>query len=264
MTSEQIEEPVRTTVKDGVATVMIDRPARKNALSVVAANRLTDAWERLNADPAVRVIILTSSDCGVFSAGLDLKEAKHLAESEGVDILTRMRDPFHTAMRKVEKPIIAAMTGSAMAGGMLLSLNCDLRVGLAGTVAGITEVRIGRGSPWAAPLLWMLPQAVLSEMLLTGETVPIERLRDLGFVNYVEDTPDQVRARAHDLAQRLLLGAPLSLKAAKASLQAWQNLGLEAGFEEAVRLHAEVYASRDAIEGPQAFAERRAPQWEGR
>jgi len=75
LTSEQIEEPVRTTVKDGVATVMIDRPARKNALSVVAANRLTDAWERLNADPAVRVIILTSSDCGVFSAGLDLKEA---------------------------------------------------------------------------------------------------------------------------------------------------------------------------------------------
>lgn len=258
------EEPVRITIADAIATVTIDRPARKNALSVVAANALTDAWEKLEADGNVRVIVLTSADCGVFSAGLDLKEAKQLAEREGADILTRMRDPFHSSMRKVSKPIIAAMTGSAMAGGMLLSLNCDLRVGLAGSVAGITEVRIGRGSPWAAPLLWMLPQPVLSEMLLTGETVPIERLRDFGFVNYVEDTPDLVRARAYDLAQRLLRGAPLSIKAAKASMSAWANLGCQAGFEEAVRLHAEVYASRDAVEGPQAFAERRAPHWEGR
>jgi enoyl-CoA hydratase/carnithine racemase len=261
---EVLEEPVLVSVADGVATVSINRPARKNALSVAAANGLTAAWERLEADKDVRVIVLTSADCGVFSAGLDLKEAKHLVDSEGIDILTRMRDPFHSTMRRVGKPIIAAMTGSAMAGGMLLSLNCDLRVGLAGTVAGVTEVRVGRGSPWAAPLLWMLPQPILSQMLLTGETVPIERLRDFGFVNYVEDTPDLVRARAHDLAQRILLGAPLSIKAAKASLAAWANLGCQAGFEEAVRLHAEVYSSRDAVEGPQAFAERRAPQWEGR
>jgi enoyl-CoA hydratase/carnithine racemase len=257
-------QPIRTAVEDRIATVTIDRPARKNALSIAAANGLTSTWRELESNDRVGVIVLTSADCGVFSAGLDLKEAKELAESEGVDILTRMEDPFHTVMRSVTKPIIAAMTGSAMAGGMLLSLNCDIRIGLAGTSAGITEVRIGRGSPWAAPLLWMLPQPTLSEMLLTGEPVPIERLRDLGFVNYVEPTPDHVRARAYDIASRILLGAPLSLKAAKASMAAWQNLGCQAGFEEAVRLHEEVYRSRDASEGPRAFAERRAPRWEGR
>lgn len=256
--------PIRIETDDDIATICIDRPEAKNALSVAAANALTDAWDRLDSDPAVRAIILTSTDCGVFSAGLDLKEAKAISEAGEGDILSKMRDPFHTRMREVRKPIVAAMTGSLMAGGMLLSLNCDLRVGLAGTVAGITEVKVGRGSPWAAPLLWMLPQGVLMEMLLTGETFPIEKLRDLGFVNYVEDTPSQVRARALELARKITAGAPLSVKAAKSSVKAWQDLGCSAGFEEAVRLHAEVYASRDAVEGPRAFAERRKPRWEGR
>ncbi len=258
------EQPITVRIEDGVATVCIDRPAARNALSIAAADGLADAWERLDRDPGVHVIILTSSDCGVFSAGLDLKEARDIAEQGGGDILSRMRDPFHTRMRDVGKPIVAAMTGSLMAGGMLLSLNCDLRVGLAGTMAGITEVKVGRGSPWAAPLLWMLPQPLLVEMLLTGDTVPIERLRDLGFINYLEETPDAVRARALDLARRIAAAAPLSVRAAKASVKAWQDLGCKAGFEEAVRLHAGVYASRDAIEGPRAFAEKRPPRWEGR
>ncbi|MFX4806012.1 enoyl-CoA hydratase/isomerase family protein, partial [Acinetobacter baumannii] len=81
-------------------------------------------------------VILTSADCGVFSAGLDLKEAAEIARNEQIDILSKMRDPFHERMRTCSKPIIAAMTGSLMAGGMMLSLMCDLRVGLKGTKAG--------------------------------------------------------------------------------------------------------------------------------
>ena len=82
----------------------------------------------------------------------------------------------------------------------MLTLNCDLRVGLKGTKVGITEVKIGRGSPWAAPALSMLPQPILMEILLTGDLMPIERLHDYGFTNYLEDTPDAVRARALDRA----------------------------------------------------------------
>ncbi len=255
---------LRVEVKDAVATVLIDRPERKNALSVAVANGLADAWERIEADPAIRVAILTSSDCGIFSAGLDLKEAQEIAAREGVDILGKMRDPFHDIMRNVSKPIIAAMTGSLMAGGMMLALNCDLRVGLAGTKAGITEVKVGRGSPWAAPALSMLPQPILMEMLLTGELMPIEALHRYGFTNYIEETPDAVRARARLLATRIVAGAPLSVKAAKASLRATMDLGCSAGIEQGKRLHAEVYASLDAIEGPKAFAEKRPPVWQGR
>ena len=157
-------EPIRYSLEDGIATITIDRPARKNALSVEAMNGLTNAWERVERDSQARVVILTSADCGVFSAGLDLRQAAEIRARDGVDILTLMRDPMQTAMRTVSKPIIAAMTGSLMAGGMLLALKCDLRIGLRGTRAGITEVKMGRGSPWAVPLLWMLPQPVVMEL----------------------------------------------------------------------------------------------------
>ncbi|MEE9590803.1 MAG: enoyl-CoA hydratase-related protein [Hyphomicrobiaceae bacterium] len=258
------QSPIKFSVDDGIATVLIDRPARKNALSVAAANGLTEAWEKIEGEPEIRVAILTSSDCGVFSAGLDLKEAARIAEQEGVDILSKMRDPFHDQMRAVSKPIIAAMTGSLIAGGMMLALNCDLRVGLAGTMAGITEVKIGRGSPWAAPALWMLPQPFLMEILLTGELVPIERFHQYGFTNYLEARPQAVRDRAGKLAQRMIAGAPLSVKAAKASVYATMDLGRAEGLKYGKRLHEEVYSSLDAIEGPKAFAEKRKPVWQGR
>ena len=257
-------EAVRYALDDGVVTVTIDRPERKNALSVEAMNGLTDAWERVEKDQQAKVVILTSTDCGVFSAGLDLKQAAEIRARDGIDILTLMRDPMQTAMRKVSKPIIAAMTGSLMAGGMLLAIKSDLRVGLRGTRAGITEVKMGRGSPWAVPLLWMLPQPLVMELVVTGETFPIERLADHGFLNYLEDTPDAVRARAMQLAHAIVEGAPLSVKAAKASVLAAMDLGCANGLVEANRLHAEVYASLDAIEGPKAFAEKRKPVWRGK
>lgn len=255
--------PIEVTVEDGIATVRINRPERKNALSVAATNGLTDAWEKIEADDNIRVAILTSADCGVFSAGLDLKEATQIARDEGVDILSKMRDPFHETMRSCKKPIIAAMTGSLMAGGMMLTLNCDLRVGLKGTKVGITEVKIGRGSPWASPALSMLPQPMLMEIVLTGDLFPIERLHDYGFTNYIEDTPDAVRTRARKLAERIAGGAPLSVIAAKASVRATMDLGCVGGLEEGKRLHEVVYASNDAIEGPKAFAEKREPVWTG-
>ena len=104
---------------------------------------------------------------------------------------------------------IAAMTGHFAAGGMVLSLNSDLRVGLAGTKGGITEAKLGRGSPWAVPMLWLLPQPLLMELTLTGELLEVERFHALGFVNYVEPTPDAVRQRACQLAARIRDNAPL-------------------------------------------------------
>lgn len=256
--------PIVLTVENGVATVLINRPERKNALSVAAFNGLADAWDQIEADPDIRVAILTSADCGVFCAGLDLKEATEIARDEGVDILSKVRDPNFDRMQICTKPIISAMTGSLMAGGMMLTLKSDLRVGLKGTKAGITEVKVGRGSPWAAPGLSMLPQPILMEMVLTGDLMPIERLHDYGFINYLEDTPDAVRARASELAGRIASGAPLSVMAAKASVRATMDLGCADGLKEGSRLHEVVYASEDAIEGPRAFAEKRPPVWKGR
>ena len=250
-------------VDDGIATVTLNRPERKNALSVYLSNRLAEFWGEVDKDPEVRVIILTSADCGIFCAGMDLKEGAEVQAEEGVNILDKLDDPFMARMRKVQKPIIAAMTGGFTAGGMVLSLNADLRIALAGTKCGIREAKVGRGSPWAVPLLWQIPQPILMEMVLTADWFPVERMQQLGFINYVEADPDAVRARARQLASAITVNAPLSVKAGKASILAGMTHGCDLGLEIASLLHQEAYASADAVEGPLAFAEKRAPKWTG-
>ena len=257
------EEMVSYTVTNGIATIKLNRPERKNALSVAANERLVKCWQQVEHDEGVRAVVLTSTDCGVFCSGMDLKETAQLAE-QGRDIIQLLKDPFFDCMRQVRKPIIAAMTGHFTAGGMVLAMNSDLRVGLAGTWGGIAEARRGRGSPWAVPLLWMMPQAILMEMIVTAEPIAIERLHSLGFVNYMEPTPDAVRARAYSLAESIVKNAPLSVMAGKQSLLKGVALGGEAGAVAARELHRPVYASQDAQEGPRAFAEKRTPQWTGR
>lgn len=249
---------------DGIMTVTLNRPAQRNALTVDVANGLHDLWEQVDADDAVKVVVLTSADCGTFCAGMDLKEAAQIKEREGKDVLSMIKDPFHSRMRKVTKPIIAAMTGHFAAGGMMLSLNADLRVGLAGTRGGITEAKLGRGSPWGVPLVWMLPQPVLMEIVLTGDMMSIDRLYQLGFVNYVEPSADAVRERAQTLAERIRDNAPLSVRAGKASILNAMTVGCEQGLKDAAQIYQSVYNSEDAQEGPRAFSEKREPVWKGR
>jgi enoyl-CoA hydratase len=258
------ENPIRFHLEDGIATVTLDRPKQRNALSIEAMNALYEVWERIDQNPQVRVAILTSSDCGTFCAGLDLKQTAAIKQQTGKDILTFMKDPFHARMRRVKVPIIAAMTGHLMAGGMLMSLNCDLRVGLAGSRVGITESKIGRGSPWAVPLLWMLPQPIVMELVLTAELMPIERLRDIGFINFLELTAEAVRERAMQLAKQIRANAPLSIEAGKRSILTAMSVGCDAGLEMAWHTYRRAYESDDAQEGARAFAEKRAPHWTGR
>jgi enoyl-CoA hydratase/carnithine racemase len=258
------DEIVLFEVSDGIATITLNRPERRNALSVAAAERLFDLWEEVDGRDDVRAVILTAAACGTFCAGMDLKEASELRASRGIDVLTMIRDPFHERMRKVRAPIIAAMTGHFTAGGFMLSLNADLRVGLAGTNGGITEAKRGRGSPWAMPLLWQMPQPVLMEMVLTGDVQPVERLHTLGFVNYVEADLEAVMTRAGTLAATIRDNAPLSVAAGKQSILRTMDLGCAEGLEEAKRIYDHVYASDDAQEGPRAFAEKRPPVWTGK
>ncbi|MBE0592521.1 MAG: enoyl-CoA hydratase/isomerase family protein [Gemmatimonadales bacterium] len=251
------------SVEDGIATVCINRPKQRNALSISVSNGLARLWEKIDETPEIRVVILTSADCGTFCAGLDLKEAARMKAETGEDILTFHRDAFQWRMRRVKVPIIAAMTGHVAAGGMLLSLNSDIRVGLAGSTIGITETKIGRGSPWGMPLVWMLPEPILMEMVMTGDMYPIEKLEKLGFINYLEADADAVRARARNLAERIRDNAPLSVIAGKRAILTAMSVGCDNASETAWHIYRDVYASNDAQEGPRAFAEGRPPRWTG-
>ncbi len=257
------DHPVQYQCAEGIALITLNRPAQRNALSIAAADQLHALWERIDSDRDVSVAVLTAAPCGTFCAGMDLKEAAAVRAETGRDVLDMMKDPFYERMRDVRKPVVAAMTGHFSGAGMVLSLNADLRVGLAGTFGGISEAKRGRGSPWAVPLAWMLPQPVLMELTLTAELMAVERLAELGFVNYVEVSAAAVLERALQLARAIAANAPLSVLAGKGAIRDAMALGAEAGLAAAKERYRPVYASADAIEGPRAFAERRAPVWRG-
>jgi len=249
--------------KDGIAYLTLNRPESRNAINIEMYNMVNEYWKRVNEDDDIRVLIVTGAGDKVFSAGMDLKEVARLKEEGRKDLLKYVDDPYLLKMRSVKKPIIAAINGNAFAGGLLLSLNSDIRVAVEGATFAITESKIGRGSPWAIPLLWMLPLGIVMEMTLTGDPIPAERMYKMGFLNRLVKR-EELMPTAISIAERIRDNAPLSVMAAKESLLRGMDLGLKAGFEKAIEIYKTVYASEDAQEGPRAFAEKRKPVWKGR
>jgi enoyl-CoA hydratase/carnithine racemase len=258
------EDIVLYEVDQYVATITLNRPGARNALLVETLERLGQLWREIDRDPDVRVAILTGSDCGTFCAGMDLKQMAEVRATEGVDILSKIGDASFSNMRDVRTPLIAAINGYAPAGGLMLALNCDLRVAVESAQLAITEVHRGRGSPWAMPLYWQMPQSLVSELTLVGDFMPVQRFYDVGFINYLEPDVPSMMHRARTLAQRIAEAAPLSVEAAKRSSMATMDLVMGHALKEAAQLHEKAYASEDAIEGPRAYAEKRKPVWQGR
>ncbi len=254
---------VQCVVDDGVAYIRLNRPRSRNAVSIEVANRLTALWDRIDSDDAIKAVVLDAAECGVFCAGMDLKEMK-AARERGEDPLTKMHDPFQSRMREIGKPIIAALTGHFIGAGMLLAMGADIRIGLAGSTGAISEAKFGRGTSWIVPMLWMLPTPILAEMAMTGDSVPVEDLKRHGFVNHVEETVTGVRDKAKEIAEKIAANSPLSVRAAKQTLVAGMDLGCAEGLIRGEELHRPVYASRDATEGASAFSEKRKPHWIGR
>jgi enoyl-CoA hydratase/carnithine racemase len=251
-------EVVGYRLEDGVAWLVIDRPEARNAINQAVGKGLWEGFRRFEEDPAAAVLVLTGAG-EAFCAGADLKEMAAL----GLTVPPRDMAPNLGRNLHVTKPVIAAVNGPAFGGGFLLAQMCDLCV--AGTSAqfAITEARWGRGAPWAAPLPWLVPPRVAMELLLTGEPIDAQRAYEVGLVNRVVPDPE-LRSEAGRLARRIAGNAPLSVRAAKAMVQASAGRDLDEAVEQGWRLFEPVYLSEDAQEGPRAFVERRPPLWKGR
>lgn len=250
--------PVTYQVSDGVAWLTINRPDARNALSKAVRDGLWDGVRAFNADEEAKVLVLTGAGDKAFSAGGDLKEmASERLSLPGVDFL-----PQFGRNIDVPKPTIAAVNGVALAGGFLLAQQCDLCVAAESARFGITEVKVGRGAPWAAPLPWLIPPRAAMEILLTGDLIDAARAERLGLVNRVVPDAD-LRTATQDLALRIASNAPLSVAAGKATVRLIAEHPLSAAYEHAERIWEPVYLSEDALEGPAAFRDKRPPQWKG-
>ena len=244
---------------DGIAVITLNRPETRNALGLDIRAGLFSAWDRFEREPALRVAILTGSGDKAFCAGGDLKEMTELR------LTVPPRDMFPVPGDNIEltKPTIAAVNGVAFAGGWMIAQACDLCVASTRAQFAITEVKVGRSSPWASPLIHMIPQRIMMEIVLTGKPISAQRAYEIGLVNRLAE-PDGLMAAALALAADILDGAPLSVRAARETVMLSTEMGRGAALRAARHASEYAYRSEDAQEGPKAFAEKRRPQWKGR
>jgi 2-(1,2-epoxy-1,2-dihydrophenyl)acetyl-CoA isomerase len=255
-------------VKDGIATLTLNRPERLNALGGTLRQDLHDAVTRAGADPEVRVMVVTGAGKG-FCSGGDVKamgEAKAgQRERPLLEKIAPGRDRTLLAMREAPQPIIAAVNGAAAGAGMNLALGCDLRI--ASTAAKFTQAFVKRGlhPDWGGT--YFLPRVVgmakACEMIFTGEVIDAAEALRLGIVSQIV-APEELLPTAYEVARRIAAGPPVAIRLAKRSLYANEDLDLRGALQMETMAQNICFETEDATEGIRAFGEKRAPIFKGR
>jgi enoyl-CoA hydratase len=252
-------EAVRTERRDNVLLITIDRPEVRNAVNAAVAAGIAGALDELDGDEALSVGILTGAG-GYFCAGMDLG-----AFVKGESPWFGDRGFAGIAQRAARKPLIAAIEGFAVAGGMEIALACDLIVAAKGAKLGIPEAK--RSLVAAGGALLRLPRRmpyhVVMELALTGDPLPAERFHEFGVVNRLAE-PGAAVDVALELAGKLAKNGPLALAASKRILQEQFDWSSAEMWERQGAISGPVFASEDAKEGANAFKEKRDPVWKGR
>ncbi|MCW3028474.1 MAG: crotonase/enoyl-CoA hydratase family protein [Solirubrobacterales bacterium] len=257
--SDETSPVVLTERLGNVLLITLNRPEVRNAVNAALAAGVAGALDELDEDPSLSVGVLTGTG-GFFCAGMDLG-----AFVKGEVPWFGDRGFAGIAQRASRKPLIAAIEGFAVAGGMEIALACDLIVAARGAKMGIPEVT--RSLVAAGGALLRLPRRmpyhVVMELALTGDPLPAERFHELGLVNRITEPGDAIDG-ALELAGRLAKNGPLALIASKQILQQQFNWSTEEMWDKQGAITGPVFASEDAKEGASAFKEKRQPAWQGR
>ncbi len=273
MTQPYDEAPVQVEIDDRIAFVTLNSPETLNALSPRMVVELADVWERIEARRDVAVVLLSAAEGRAFCVGADLKTL--------IPLLSGSREPADEWDRQVKEdprllnrallrtsrftvPVIAAVSGFVLAGGMELMLACDVRLVGEGSTFGLTEVSRGLipGGGGLARLSRQLPYAAAAKLVLTGEHVSATEALEMGLVNSVVPT-DALAAEAKDLATRMARNSPIAMRKAKEALIQCSGIPFSEALRKESVLAAEVLKTDDAKEGPRAFMEKRAPRFTG-
>lgn len=249
---------------DFVAEVVLDRPASLNAFSSAMAGEFADTLRQLAVDSGVRVVVLSSSAERAFCAGADLKERASFSDDDLLAQRPLIRDLF-ASVRDLPMPAIAAVQGFALGGGFELALSCDVIVADETAVFGLTEVTVGLvpGGGGTQLLTRRIGVGRASDLVLSGRKVEAAEAYQLGIADRLVPA-GKARAAALELANAMAANSPLAVRAAKRAVRAALGASIDVGLVvEDSAWHAAA-VSADRREGIAAFAEKRAPKWEGR
>ena len=248
------DSAVLTEIRGRVLLITLNRPEAMNAINTDLAQGLLSAIEELDSNDGLTAAVLTGSGRG-FCSGMDLKAFAAGGPPQGFDQFLETGS---------EKPLIAAIEGFALAGGLEVALTCDLLVAAEDAKIGIREVKVGLFAAGGALLRLprRLPYSVAMEMALTGQPITADQAKNYRLVSRVTEKGGTVEA-AMELAESIAENAPLAVAASKALIQAQQGITEEEFWELQKPYMRKVFTSNDAKEGPASFAEKRSPNWSG-
>jgi enoyl-CoA hydratase len=249
---------------EGIATITLNRPEALNAFSGEVVNEVLQALEDARTDENARVIVLTGAGDRAFSAGADIKAMKGMNALKARD-LSLMGGRLCGALESLEKPVIAALNGYAVGGGLEVAMACDLRIASENARMGQTEINIGLIPGWGGTqrLTRLIGSTKAKELVFTGKMIDAKTAEQLGIVNMVVSA-DKFRETVRLFAAELASKAPVAIKVAKAVI----NKGSEVSLDAALALEREgfgvVASTEDLQEGVSAFTEKRKPTFRGK
>lgn len=249
---------------DGIAVVTINRPDRRNALDAEHYEGLSQAWIRVRDDPEVRVAIITGAGDKAFCAGADIKSWVG-REFELSELWLTQKGQLLNRGLEVWKPIIAAVNGVCVGGGVTLLLATDIRIAVEGATFGLPEVKRGiiAANGGTQRIMQQLPHCIAMDMLLTGDPMDAKTAERWGLINKIVPTSD-LRATAMAYARRIGANAPLAIQAAKELAVRSRDMDLSAGLRMEQLVNRILQQSEDNREAKDAFANKRPPLFKGR
>jgi enoyl-CoA hydratase len=249
---------------EGVATITLNRPEALNAFSKEVVEEILHALEDVKTDESVRVVVLTGAGEKAFSAGADIKAMVGMTALKARE-MSLMGERLCVGLENLEKPVIAAINGYALGGGLEVAMSCDLRIASENAKMGQTEINIGLIPGWGGTqrLTRLVGMTKAKELVFTGRIIDAKTAEQIGIINMVVPS-DKFRETVSQFAKDLASKAPVALKVAKALI----NKGSDIGLESALALEREgfgvVGSSEDLKEGVSAFTEKRKPVFKGR
>jgi enoyl-CoA hydratase/carnithine racemase len=257
-------QAITYAVAEHVATITLNRPDVHNAMNAAMRHDLTRCFEALVTDDEVKVIVVTGAGERAFSAGADIREfVEPLVPVRFRE--QRRRVEFRAVMDRCPQPIIAAVNGFALGGGLELALACDIRIAAAGATLGLTEINLAiiPGGGGTQRLARLVGRGKALEMILTGARIPADEALRIGLVERVVPAGEALKA-ATEMAASMAAKAPVALRYAKEAVVKGLELPLADGLRLEGDLSTLLRTTEDRVEGAKAFLEKRAPRWTGR